>query len=79
MRSVLCAVLQMKLQYYRVLFAVTYCNCGMIPDLSVTGVMGVMGVIGVMGQKGEAPVPFPDMDKPSWGSDAAGAVESWEL
>lgn len=29
--------------------AVTYCSCGMIPDLSVTGVMGVIGVMGVMG------------------------------
>lgn len=56
------------------LSAVTYCNCGMIPDLSVTG---VMGVIGVMGQKGEAPVPSPDMDDPSCVSHAA--VESWDL
>lgn len=56
------------------LSATTYCNCGMIPDLSVTG---VMGVIGVMGQKGEAPVPCTDMDDPSWASYAA--VASWDL
>ena len=34
----------------------SYCNCGMIPELSVTGATGVIGVMGVIGreQKGEA-------------------------
>lgn len=54
----------------------TYCSCGMIPDLSVTGVMGVMGVIGVMGQKGEAPVPISELYLACWG---AATVESWEM
>lgn len=34
----------------------TYCNCGIMPELSETGAMGVIGVIGVIGreQNGEA-------------------------
>lgn len=31
-------------------YKMSYCNCGMMPELSVTGVMGVIGVMGVMGR-----------------------------
>lgn len=58
----------------------TYCNCGTIPDLSVTGVIGVMGVMGVMGQKGEAPIPNPEEDMPcgGWAAEESCRLQSTE-